>query len=142
MLPLALSLTYAENALRLAIANPSQSPVSLWSPSYSFGHDSVSFQVRPLKGKPCSIKKIARRWTVNIPGSLAIQPGDTYLQTFHLNDGTWDTSLCGDVDPRTEIEISAVLEIAQDDNAVTYGIVTGRYESNRLRFKSMKEIVN
>ena len=135
-----LNLTYIEKVFNLAIANRSQSVVSIWSPSYSFGYYSVYFQVSPQNGKRCSIKRMPKRWTVNIPDLILIQPGEAYLQHFDLNDGTWDLSKCGS-DRQTAIDIGAILEIEPDENTVTYGVITGHHESNRLHFRSVSEIV-
>lgn len=70
-----------------------------------------------------------------------IEPGENHHEKFALNDGTWDLSECS-VDAYTEIDIGAVLEIGSDENTVTYGVITGHYESNKLQFTSMSEIIN
>jgi hypothetical protein len=137
---LELTLSYVERLLDLAIVNRSESSVSLWGQSYSFGYYSVFFQVSPQNGRPSNIRRQVKRWTVNIPEVVPVQRGYSYSQRFNLNDGTWDLSECSG-SSNTEVEITAVLEIASDDNTVSHGIVTGRYESNRLIFKSMHELV-
>lgn len=76
-----------------------------------------------------------------MPDFILILPGGAHLQDLDLNDGSWGLSECN-IDPQTEIDISAVLEIVPDENTATYDVITGRFESNKLQFRSLSEIVN
>lgn len=136
-----LNLTYVKRVFSLEITNTSQSPVRIWNTSFSYGYYSIYFQVSPSNGKSCSIRRKLARWTVNIPDFHLIQPGDAYIHKLELTDGTWDLNKCN-LDPQTEIDIAAVLEIIPDEYTDTYGVVTGRYESNKLHFKSLSDVIN
>jgi hypothetical protein len=135
-----LNLSHAGRVFSLEITNTSHSPVRIWSAGFSYGYYSIYVQVSPLNGKPCFIRRVPARWTVNIPDFILIEPDSSHVQELDLDDGTWDMSNC-EVDLQTEIDISAILEITNDENTTKYDIITGFYESNHIRFKSMSEII-
>ena len=134
-----LNLDYVEKIFNLEITNISRSPVRIWSTSFSYGYYSIYFRVSPLNGKPLFITRTPKRWTVNIPDFVLIQPGHSHVQELDLNNGTWNLNKCN-VDPQTDIDISSILEIVPDENTARYEILSGFYESNHIRFKSIREI--
>lgn len=138
-----LNLSYieSERAFRLEIANVSPTSVRIWSTTFSLGYDSIYFRVSARNGNTCFIRRKPARWTVNIPDFTLILPNDVCVQEFKLNDGTWDVRKCS-VDPQTEVDIGALLEIVPDENTSTYGIATGRFESNSLHFRCIRELIN
>jgi hypothetical protein len=140
MQPIELRLTHVEQVFRLEIANTSQTPVRVWSTNFSLGYYSIYLLVSPPNETPCLIKRKPKRWTVNVPDSVVIQPGDAHFEKLDLHDGTWDNSGCS-IDPRSEVDVGAVVEISPDKDTARYGVITGRYESNRQRIK-WSEIIN
>ena len=141
MQPLTITLSHAASAFRLEIANASQSPVRIWSAEFSLGYDSVYFRVSAHDGRECFIRRKPAIWSANVPEFVSIQPGRNHALRIDVNDGTWVLKHCR-IEPRTKIEIAAVLEIPDDEISKELAVTTGRYESNNLEFGSIDEIVN
>ncbi len=141
MNPLDLRLIYLNRVFRLEIVSVSQEPIRIWKTTFSYGYDSIYFHVYDRNGISCFIRRKPLRWTVNVPDFIIVLPGDSHFQDLDLNDGSWDLSECN-IDPQTEIDISAVLEIVPDENTAKYEVITGRFESNRLHFESKDMIIH
>jgi hypothetical protein len=139
MPPIKLGLSYTRRVFSLEISNPSKAPIRIWSREFSYGYQSIYFQIAPVNGSPCLIKRKPARWTVNVPQSIVITSGRSHVERVDMTDGTWDVCECRSVSDM-EIGVIAILEIASDENTSSHGILTGRYASNELRFRSLKEI--
>jgi hypothetical protein len=135
-----LHLRYIDEMFDLKITNTSQIPIRIWSTRYSLGYDSFHFKLSPLEGNPILIRRKPRIWTVNPPDFITIQPNSISTQKLDLNDGTWEVEKL-QIEPQREMIISVILEIRADEDTRKYGIITGNYESNRLQFKSIGEII-
>ena len=129
---LALDLCQIDENLRLEIKNVSTLPVHIWSTRFSLGYFSLHLVVLQPGGTPCAIRRRPARWTVNIPEYVSIEAAGVHAETLNPHDGTWDVAACR-LDPRNEVEVSAVLDIVRDDDTIRYDVITGRFESNKLR---------
>lgn len=141
MKQLEIHLSYYEGVFNLRITNVSQAPVRIWSSGFSSGYSSIYLRVSPSHGDACSIVRKPKRWTVNIPDTVLLAPGDSHSEKLDLNDGSWDLEGCP-LDPQTEIRVSAILEITADENTAKYGVMVGRFVSNELSFSSSEEIIH
>lgn len=141
MQPIDLNLRYVESVFSLEIANASQTLVRIWSTRFSLGYDSIYFLVHALNGNSCLIRRKPTIWTVNVPDFVSMQPLQIHVEKFELNDGTWELSDCS-IDLHAAIDIGAVVDIASNGDTDTYGIMTGHFESNKLQFRSLSEIIN
>ena len=135
-----LTLSYAATVFTLSVINTSQEPVRIWSTSYSSGYDSIYFRIALPNGRSCLIKRRPVRWTVNVPATIVIPPGQRHVLEMKLNDGAWDLKDCK-ADSQTQADVIAILEIARDQNTDTYGVITGHFESNQLSVSSLSGIV-
>lgn len=127
----------------LKLVNISKTPIKIWSTRYSFGYYSIYFKISEIKigGRIFYIKRKLIRWTVNIPDFISIQPGSFKILELDLNDGTWNLKELYKADSQINIDINGILKIAPDENTSKYNIMTGSYESNKLRFNSIAEII-
>jgi hypothetical protein len=130
--PLSLRLRRVGALLRLEIANVSQAPVRIWTTNFSLGYFSICLVVSPPARAPCTVKRKPARWTVNVPEYVTIKAGDVHGETLDPHDGTWDKRQCH-IDPPSDVDVTAVLEITPDEHTARYQVVTGRFESNTLR---------
>jgi hypothetical protein len=127
----------------LKLLNTSKTPVRIWSIRYSFGYYSIYFKISQIKtgGGIFDIKRKIITWTVNVPDFISIQPGSFQIFELDLNDGTWNLKELYKADSQIKIDINGILEIAPGENTSKYNIMTGSYESNKLRFNSIAEII-
>ena len=128
---LSLSIQSRHSLLEVSIANKGNESIKLWALTYLPGYHSIYFRISGSATNDLWIKRKQVRWTVNAPDYYIINPGESRKIDLDLNDGTWDLPA---LPPGKEMEISAVLEILEDDETLRSGVLTGRYESNKISF--------
>jgi hypothetical protein len=140
MRALDLKLSFLDRIFTLQVVNVSPTPVRIWTDSCSFGYESLRFRACTGDGTPWWVRRKPARWTVNIPDYIEILPAAAHIRELDLGDGSWDLSESQEF-LRTELNVSAILEIGPDANTALYGVVTGSFESNSLHFASVAEAI-
>lgn len=103
------------------------------------GYDSVHFLLSS-HGRTGEIRRKPTVWTVNILATEEIKAHQHYPLRLDLRDGTWELGGLNALHTG-EVEVAAIMEIGVGDLAARYGVLTGRFESNRLRFESADDLL-
>ena len=75
----------------VSITNISDEPIRLWEEWNTWGYFSLSFELFDMTGKSLGhIAKSQRRWTINYPSFVEINPGQSHEIEVTLHPSVWD----------------------------------------------------
>jgi ankyrin repeat protein len=126
-------------AFEVHLTNLSKQPVSVWDDLCEPGYWALSFQVQGTNGESYTVVKRkvpATAWTNYPPKAVAVAPGEPYGRKVNLSDFFWgERAWFNPPEPNTGemLEVKAVFEFKDTDEARQQAVWTGRAESAALR---------
>lgn len=123
------------NQFHVLVTNVSDKPVRLWTDRYSWGYDSLSFELLQGDGKVTPIIKKPRGWDKNFPDWLELQPGESYVLNVEFysarGQAIWENvpSAAEQANKPMLVKLRAVYEIRPDEQSQKLGVWTGKVES-------------
>jgi hypothetical protein len=139
---LKINIAFQKPLFKMEIVNPDNKPVRLWSFDYSEGYYSIYFSISANEtGEQYQVRRKPVRWTINVPDVYEIGPGRSKQVNLDITDGSWDLSGIISAQPRGKIAASCILSNEDNEESLQYRILTGKYESDKLYFESLNEII-
>ena len=140
---LKISIEFIKPVFKVKIINRYNEAIKLWSATYLPGYHSMHFRVIDKSGdKEFFIKRKLLRWTINVPDFYNINPGEYKEIDLNLNDGSWDLLSIDKMNFHDGIGVSCILSLPGDEESLQLGILKGTFESNRIYFSSLNDIVD
>lgn len=109
-----------------ALSNHGGAAIKIWQLGSQWGDYNLSFQINGETGTIQFVKR-PQIYTVNVPVSVALQPGDSEIWPFDLSDGSWQSN--SDAEVNTAKNLTAIFEIEETQASKELGIWTGHITS-------------
>jgi hypothetical protein len=139
---LKINIGFEKPVFKIEIVNLYDRPVRLWSFGYLPGYYSFCFSITTNDdNKKYLIKRKLTRWTINVLDFFEINPKQSKSVDVNINDGTWDLSETIEARPDNKIAVSCILSNEVNEETLRYDILTGKYESEKIYFDSINEII-
>ena len=138
---LKINLEFEIPVFKTEVLNLYDRTIRLWSFTYLPGYNAIDFNITTDNNREYRVRKKTIRWTVNVLDFFEIGRNESKWVESNLNDGSWDLSELTSLDAHTKIDISCVLEIKPNEETKQYEVLTGMYESKKLHFNALSDIV-
>jgi hypothetical protein len=117
-------------------------PVKIWSMYFSEGYDMLSF-VMEARGRRTVVRRNAIGWDSNVPRTVDLGPGRSFVVPVDLSDGSWSASFSGIrigkfSDSIESGVIQAVLEIRASSAQAEHGVLAGTFRSRNVAWSRLK----
>jgi len=116
------------NSFYVILTNNSQSSISTWEVSNSWGYRALSFEAVTADGEKFRISRKAESFSVNFPSSFRILPGEHQVYPVLLN-GSWTADPSIPMAGQTQVLLTASYEVSQTPESDQYHVWTGHVES-------------
>jgi hypothetical protein len=126
-----INLSRSTDHFHVLITNISQKPQRIWEGWNSWGWYNLSFEVTDSSGGLLyKLEHKKRKWTVNFPSIVSINPGEQFIIDVYLNKEDWLLPFLKDKKGGDfELNIQAIYEIPENIDAKRMGIWTGKVKS-------------
>jgi hypothetical protein len=130
------SITMAQSKARdfyVVLTNVSQDSQTVWEDWNSWGYQNLSFELTTADGRKFVTSKRQQDFTVNIPSTFLIQPGEHQVYAIRF-DKEWETrpALPGAKD--MPITLKAIYKVSPTPEAKQYKVWMGSLESRIYKF--------
>jgi hypothetical protein len=130
------SITMAQSKARdfyVVLTNVSQDSQTVWEDWNSWGYQNLSFELMIADGRKFVASKRQQDFTVNIPSTFLIQPGEHQVYAIRL-DKEWETRPALPKANEMPITLRAVYEVSPSPQSAQNKVWTGRVESRVYKF--------
>jgi hypothetical protein len=116
------------NSFYVVLTNNSQTAISTWELSNSWGYRTISFRAATADGEQFVISRKPQSSTVNFPASFWLVPGAHQVYPVLLND-SWAADPVPARVGKTQVSLTAVYEVSQTPESEKFRVWTGHIES-------------
>ena len=117
----------------VVVANTSSSDIRLWKEDCSWGYGALSFSFRDSGGNEWVARKKPRAWRSNYPRWWLLKPNETLIIDVRFAESSvWDGFKRPAKDSNLKLAITAMFEIASDENSREHQTWTGKIVSKPI----------
>jgi hypothetical protein len=122
--------------LYVILTNVSKQTQAVFEPSHSWGYYAISFELRTGDGRSVEIRKKQAGFTMNVPSTFLIPPGEQMVYLIKLDD-KWvaDPGLPITEKEPIDIRVKAIYEIVPTPESTQQSVWTGHAESEEYHFE-------
>lgn len=122
----------------VVLTNLSKKPQAVWKDGNSWGYQIISFNLMLADGKSYTVSRRDRNFGRNGPGMFVIEPGEHEIYPVLLNDD-WEVQPPLPKEHEMTIALKAVYDVPKTDEALKYGVWSGRIESRSYNWVLMQK---